>query len=217
MTMRFKVCAVAAATWLAAHAAWAQNQEFSFYGGIQESPHSTVKHGATSFGAGWKGKSLNAPIYYGLRYTRWNNNNTGWSLNFAHAKAYADEETKAKNDGYTTLEFTDGSNPLTLNYLWKLDPIYSFNPYVGVGAGIAIPYVEIRKKLETTKDKDWGFQYGGPVLRFSAGLSRPINDRWSWFAEYDFHYLMLNVKHNEGRLKTNLIHNALNLGLGYRF
>jgi lipid A oxidase len=216
MTMSFKICSVAAATLLAANTAWAQNQEFSFYGGIQESPHSTVEHAGSSFGAGWEGKSLTSPIYYGVRYTRWNDDNTGWSVNFTHAKAYADDKTRIKNGGYETLEFTDGSNPLTVNHLWKLDPIYSFNPYVGVGAGIAIPHVEIIK-TGNTKDKDWGYQYGGPALRFSAGVSRPINERWKWLAEYDFHYLMLNVKHQDGSLKTNLIHNAFNLGLAYSF
>lgn len=213
--MRLKNTVLAIVALFAAHAAVAQNQEFSFYGGIQESPHSSVKHGSDRFTAGWKGKSLNAPIYYGLRYTRWNDDNTGWSINFAHAKAYSDDKTRSENN-YKTLEFTDGSNPLTVNYLWKLEPMYSFNPYVGVGAGISIPHVEIIKTGDS-KDKDWGFQYGGPVLRFSAGVSRPINERWNWFAEYDFHYLMLNVKHKDGRLKTNLIHNALNLGVGYRF
>jgi lipid A oxidase len=215
--MRLKNSLLVIAAISGMQAASAQNQEISFYGGIQESPHSTVKHDGNSFGAGWKGKSLTAPIYYGLRYTRWSDNQTGWSINFAHAKAYADDKALAKNGGYRTLEFTDGSNPITVNYLWKFDPVYSFNPYVGLGAGISIPYVEIRKQSEEKKDKNWGFQYGGPVLRFSAGVSRPINEQWNWFVEYDFHYLMLNVKHNEGRLKTNLIHNALNLGVGYRF
>lgn len=214
--MRMNVCVAAAVTLLAAEFSLAQNQELSFYGGIQESPHSTVEHAGNSFGAGWKGKSLTAPPYYGLRYTRWNDDNTGWQLNFAHTKAYSDDATRSGN-GYNTLEFTDGSNPLTVNYLSKLDPIHGFNPYVGLGAGISIPHVEIIKNPATTKDKHWGFQYGGPVLRFSAGVSQPINERWNWFAEYDFHYLMLNVNHEDGRLKTNLIHNALNLGLAYRF
>lgn len=216
--MRTHTLALAVAVVMSTNVVHAQHSEFVFYGGIQESPHSTVHHGANRFGAGWKGKSLSAPIYYGLRYTQWNPENTaGWSLNFAHTKAYADDKTLGKNGAYRRLELTDGSNPLTVNHLWRLQPLYGFNPYVGVGAGIAIPYVEIRKESEDKKDKDWGFQYGGPVLRFSAGVSRPINAQWNWFAEYDFHYLMLNVKHNEGRFKTNLIHNALNIGLGYRF
>jgi lipid A oxidase len=214
--MRINSILLAIVALLGAQKALAQEREFSFYVGIQESPHSTITHGETSFGAGWKGKSLNAPIYYGFRYTHWKDDNTGWSINFAHAKAYADDKTKAKNGGYRTLEFTDGSNPLTLNYLWKLDSRYSFQPHVGVGAGISIPHVEIIKS-DGSKDKEWGFQYGGPVLRFSVGVSRPIDERWNWFAGYDFHYLMLDVKHKDGRFTTDLIHNAFNLGVGYRF
>jgi lipid A oxidase len=198
-----------------AQTSFAQQNEVTFFGGIQESPHSTVKHGDKSFTAGWEGRSLRAPFYYGFRYTRWNNN-TGWSVNFAHGKAYADSKTKRDN-GYQTLEFTDGSNPLTLNYLWRFDPVWNFTPHIGVGAGVAIPHVEIKTDNETTKDKDWGFQLTGPVARFSAGVSYPINDSWNALLEYDIHYIQMNVKHGEGRLKTNMIHNALNLGLSYRF
>ena len=213
--MRLKRCVLLAGILLAANTACAQNQELSFYGGIQESPRSTVKHAGGSFEAGWKGKSLKAPIYYGLRYTRWNGDNTGWSINFSHTKAYSDDKTRFNNN-YKRLEFTDGSNPLTLNHLWKLEPTYRLTPYFGLGAGISIPHVEIIK-TDGSKGKDWGYQYGGPVLRLHAGVSRPINKDWNWFAEYDLHYLMLNVKHEDGRLKTNLTHNALNLGVGYRF
>ncbi len=50
--MRLKNTVLTIVDLLGAHAAVAQNQAFSFYGGIQESPHSTVNHGVNSFGAG---------------------------------------------------------------------------------------------------------------------------------------------------------------------
>lgn len=213
--MRLQALLLALAIFSISNTSLAQSQQVVFYGGIQESPHSTVRHAGERFGAGWEGKPLQTPIYYGLRYTRWADDNTGWSVNFAHSKAYADDKTK-RNNGYQTLEFTDGSNPLTLNRLFRFDSIRGWDPYLGVGAGVSIPHVEIIKS-DGTKGRHWGFQYGGPVLRFSAGISHPITNHWNWFAEYDFHYLMLNVKHEDGRLKTNLIHNALNLGIGYTF
>jgi lipid A oxidase len=174
-----------------------------------------VDHAGSSFTAGWKGKSFSPPPYYGLRYTRWSDRGTGWSFNLTHAKAYADGETLAKNGGYQRLEFTDGSNPITINHLWKFAPIDGLTPHFGLGAGIAVPHVEIQRVGETRRTFE--YQYGGPVLRFALGLSRPFTERWGWFVEYDFHYLMLDVEHHDGRLKTNLIHNALNFGLSYRF
>jgi lipid A oxidase len=195
----------------------AQQHQISMFGGVQEAPHSTVTHGSDSFVAGWEGRSLSSPLYYGVRYVRWINEKAAWSINFTHSKAYADEGTLEKNGGYSVLEFTDGSNPLTINYIRKLNVISGFDPYVSFGAGISIPHVEIRKNSETSNDTSWGYQFGGPVLRASAGVSRPINNRWSIFGEYDIHYILLDVKHGAGRFKTKLIHNSLNLGISYSF
>lgn len=210
-----KIILVAFAISFMANTSVAQQNEVTFFSGVQESPHSTVRHRGNSFTAGWEGRSLRAPFYYGFRYTRWKDN-SGWSVNFAHGKAYADSKTKRDN-GYSTLEFTDGSNPLTLNYLWRFDPMFNFTPHIGVGAGVAIPHVEIMTTNEARKDKDWGFQLTGPVARFSAGITYPFNENWGMLLEYDFHYIHMNVKHGEGRLRTNMIHNALNVGINYSF
>ena len=87
---------------------------------------------------------------------------------------------------------------------------------VGVGAGVSIPHVEV-KRPQQSRDSNWGYQLGGPVLRASLGVNYAINDSWGVLLEYDIHYLMMNVKTDEGRLRTNLIHNAVNLGLSYSF
>ncbi|MFM7025490.1 MAG: outer membrane protein [Limnohabitans sp.] len=208
--------ACAALVCLSQTPAMAEQEEFSFYGGIQESPHSTVKIGEERIGAGWEGKSFSSPPYYGLRYTRWLDDQTGWSINYAHAKAYSNDKTRTKYE-YKVLEFTDGVNPITVNYLRKFEPVSGWTPYAGVGIGFAVPHVEVQKD---TRDavKTSEFQFGGgPVFRFSMGGNRPINDKWGWFVEYDFHYVMLDVKHKNEPVKTNLIHNALNVGLNYRF
>ena len=44
-----------------------------------------------------------------------------------------------------------------------------------------------------------------------------MNDKWSIIGEYQFHYLKLDTRVEGGRLKTNLINNAINIGVGYRF
>lgn len=192
----------------------AQQQQFSFYGGIQESPHSTVKHGGVDIGAGWKGKSLSSPQYYGFRYTRWLDEQNGWSVNFTHSKAYSDDFTRQKYN-YKVLEFTDGVNPITLNYVRRYDLYKGWTPYAAAGIGFAIPHVEVQKKDSDLKTSEYQFSRA-PAFRLSLGGSKKINESWSWFMEYDFHYVMLNVKHDTS-VKTNLIHNAFNLGVNYSF
>jgi lipid A oxidase len=55
------------------------------------------------------------------------------------------------------------------------------------------------------------------VLTGLAGFKYPLNDRWDLLTELHVHYMMLDVKVDGGRLKTNLVTNALNLGVSYRF
>lgn len=213
--MKKLMTATAALFCLSQLPAMAQQQEFSFYGGIQESPHSTVKIGTEKIGAGWEGKSFSSPPYYGLRYTRWMDERSGWSINYAHSKAYSNAKTRSQY-GYQVLEFTDGVNPITLNYLRKFDALGGWTPYAGVGVGFAVPHVEVQREGSPVKTSEFQFG-GGPVFRASLGGKRQINDKWGWFVEYDFHYVMLDVKHAGEAVKTNLIHNALNVGLNYRF
>lgn len=208
------LAATALAMMMTAHVAQAQQNEITVFGGVQTAPHSTVTHGNARFKAGWEGRSFQMPPYYGIRYTRWQGNH-GLSLNFTHGKVYSDAQTRAANN-YDILEFTDGSNPLTVNYLHRFAPMAGFTPMLGVGVGVSIPHVEV-KRPNQDRDSNWGYQLGGPVLRASAGVNYAITDNWGVLLEYDFTYLMMNVKTDEGRLRTNLIHNAINLGLSYSF
>ena len=94
--------------------------EISIYGGIQSSPHSRITGKPDSNGAqyselvGWKGKSFDAPIYYGIRATFWNSNKLNYGAEFTHAKAYA-PSSALQSAGFDRLEFTDGHNIITLN------------------------------------------------------------------------------------------------------
>ena len=60
--------------------------ELSFYGGVQEAPHSNVtvdRPGTASdrdFTAGWEGNSFDAPPHYGLRATWWRGDDLGFEL-----------------------------------------------------------------------------------------------------------------------------------------
>jgi lipid A oxidase len=157
---------------------------------------------------------MSFPIYLGLRYTEWMDDEWGWAVNYSHTKAKANATTLATNR-YSRLEFTDGANPVTLVALRRFAPMNGgIKPYVGVGAGISVPHVEVER---TGGVKTYEYQYGGPVLTGLAGFKYPLNDRWDLLTELHVHYMMLDVKVDGGRLKTNLVTNALNLGVSYRF
>jgi lipid A oxidase len=200
-------------------AAFAQS-ELGFYGGSQGSPHSNVSGndpggvGVFDFTAGWEGRSGAMPPYYGFRYTRWTSETLGWGIDFNHAKIYADDATLAAS-GFSRLEFTDGLNLLTLNAFRRWgDTGWSVAPYVGAGLGIAIPHVEVTSTGGTTFE----YQITGPAVQWVAGASYPINDRWSVFGEYKGSYSVNSAELvSGGFLDTNIITNALNVGVSLGF
>lgn len=217
------IAALALVGVVAAHA----ETELTVYSGIQSSPHNTIKDpNGNEFTGGWEGKSFAMPPYYGFRYTNWTDAKWGWNLNFVHAKAYSDDKTRA-NGGYKVLEFTDGANPITVNMMRRFDKTEGgYTPYAGFGAGISVPHVELQRDPSypgvTNTKRTFKFQYGGPVLAGLVGVTYPINDKLNFMAEYSMHYLMLNVKmegepEGANRFKTNLITNAINVGVNYKY
>ena len=197
----------------------AQEIELSFYTGVQSAPHSTVDFtdalgASTRFTAGWEGLSAEMPPYYGLRATRWSDSGFGWGLEFTHAKVYADATTLATN-GFSVLEMTDGINILTVNAQRRWQNDSRWTPYVGAGLGIAIPHVEVTTPLGNCT---FEYQFTGPALRLIAGVSYEINDRWSVFGEYNGTYSMHDVSlTGGGTMQTNIVTNALNVGVSIRF
>ncbi|TKV75151.1 outer membrane beta-barrel protein [Rhizobium sp. AU243] len=200
-------------------AAIAGEFEISGYGGWQSAPHSDVKvSDGPDFQAGWEGKSFSNPPYWGVRGTYWFDEgqlrNFGISLDFTHDKVYADDETLARS-GWSHFEFTDGLNLLTLNALYRF-PLESLpiTPYVGAGVGINVPHVEVYRP----SGKTFEYQFGGATLQAQAGLSYRITDNWSTFVEYKGTYSFVDVDiDNGGSLKTDIITNAVNFGVAYKF
>ncbi len=210
--------AVSLSVGVMAGGALAQQFQVSAYGGWQSAPHSVVEvTDGTSFTAGWEGKSFEAPIYYGLRGTWWLDEmglpNTGLSIDFSHTKVYSDDETRAEA-GYDVLEFTDGLNNLTANLLYRFEPIGVVTPYIGAGAGVVLPHVEVTRPSGTTFE----YQYGGPSVQVQAGLSYQFTENWSAFVEYKGNYSWVDVEIDSGdRLATNIVTNAVNLGVSFHF
>ncbi len=202
--------------------ATAQEFQLSVYGGLQTLPHSVVEGndpggaGVFSFTAGWEGNSFEAPPYYGLRGTWWQNETLGFSLDFAHTKAYADAETLT-DSGFPVLEFTDGLNTLTVNALRRFpNEDRRWTPYVGAGVGIAVPHVEVQTTGGSARTFE--YQYGGVAAQFQGGIEYELNESWSVFGEYKMNYVDLDVDlDGGGTLSTNLITNAFNIGAGFSF
>lgn len=193
--------------------------ELSFYGGAQNAPSSVVTVTGDSvipddeFRMGWVGKSLSAPPYYGFRATVWKTPSFGYGLDFAHAKIYP--EDGGLPEGYGFLEFTDGLNTLTVNaYRRWNNALGDITPYVGGGLGISIPFVEVVYGSSET----FGYQVAGPAATWIAGASYPINDRWSVFGEYKGSYTQNVVDLDTGgKLKNDVVTNAVNVGLSFKF
>jgi lipid A oxidase len=208
-------CALLATTAPAA----AGDVELSFYFGVQDAPHSRVHIndpgglGQQSFLSDWEGRSFSMPPYYGVRATWWQSDRLGFALDYNHAKVYASDDTREDN-GFSVLEFTDGLNIITADVLYRWPGPRRWTPYVGGGLGISVPHVEVT----TAGGRTFKYEYGGPAVALMAGVSYRMNDTWSLFGEYKGTYSKNDVDlDNGGSLKTDIVTNAVNLGVSFRF
>jgi lipid A oxidase len=212
MTFRTKLAVLGLSAALFAAQASHAETELSFYGGYQTAPHSVVTSPAGTDTVGWLGKSFAPPPYYGLRATVWNDTGFGWGVDINHAKVYADTPA---DYGYERLEFTDGLNIVTATVFQRYDRGGRFTPYLGAGLGVAVPHVDIRP---VGGAHTFGYQLTGPAVKWVAGVSMPMGDRWKAFAEYTGTYSDHKVDlASGGTLRTSLVTNALNLGVSYSF
>ena len=192
--------------------------QLSFYGGVQSAPASDIsirdpEIGNDDFSQEWEGRSFDAPPYYGIRATRWQSPTFGFGLDFAHNKVYpADGSLPA---GYEVLEFTDGLNTLTVNAYRRWNAAFGdVTPYVGGGIGVALPHVEVTNGASET----FGYQLTGPAATVIAGASMPINDQWSIFGEYKGTFSSNTADLDSGgTLETDIVTNALNVGVSFDF
>ncbi|PRX07271.1 UNVERIFIED_ORG: lipid A oxidase [Martelella mediterranea] len=197
----------------------AAEMTLSLYGGYQSAPHSEIDiDGVRAFTAGWEGRSFTWPVYWGARGTLWLDDyqmpNLGIALDFSHTKVYADDETLAKA-GWSHFEYSDGLNLLTLNALYRFPLNDSkWTPYVGLGAGINVPHVEVTRPSGRT----YGYQFGGPTLQAQAGLAYSFARNWDAFLEYKANYSWVDVDIDSGdSMKSNIWTNAVNLGVSFSF
>jgi lipid A oxidase len=190
--------------------------ELSFYTGVQSAQPSDVSIRdplllPVNTRMDWRGRSFDAPLYYGLRATSWRSGSFGVGLDFAHNKIYP----SSLPDGYDVLEMTDGLNTLTVNAYRRWDSVIgNLVPYVGGGIGIAVPHVEVINDMSQTS----GYQLTGPAATLIAGASLPLNDQWSVFGEYKGTYSANTAELDSGgTLEADIVTNALNFGVSFNF
>ncbi len=190
--------------------------EVSLYLGAQSVQESDVS-GVINRSIDWEGRSDESPPYYGGRITWWQPSGWGWGIELTHTKAYASDEDLAAL-GFSSLEFSDGHNILTVNVHRRWEGIWAngkITPYVLAGVGVAIPHVDATPIGDTST---FGYQLTGPAVRLGAGAQYALNDRWGLFAEYQFTYSDNDVDLDSGgSFDTEIVTNAINVGVSYSF
>jgi hypothetical protein len=89
------------------------------------------------------------------------------------------------------LEFSHGHNMLIPTALLRLGSLApGLRPYVGVGAGLALPHVEVWPAGEPDASKTNEYQAAGPAFQAVAGIELQ-GARGSYFLEYKFTYASL--------------------------
>jgi lipid A oxidase len=173
----------------------------------------------------WDGLSFTfdgeAP-YYGARFTYWPDALPNWGFMFdlTHAKVRAKEGATVTYSGtasgsdqighiFDRLEFTDGFTLLTVNGMYRFEPMDRFRPYVGAGLGINIPHVEVTgagggpaSGLPTTFE----YTYGGLAAQALAGVDIKLTKHISLFTEYKFSWAGVNAPLSDPayRIRTDL-------------
>jgi lipid A oxidase len=89
-----------------------------------------------------------------------------------------------------------------------------FVPYVGAGAGVNIPHVEVTRGSGRT----FAYQLGGATLQAQAGVAYEFTKNWSGFLEYKGNYSWVDVDIDSGpTLKTKILTDAVKVGVSYKF
>lgn len=213
--------------------------QLGVYGGISESFDSdvTLKQpngtNLTFYDMPWDGKSFVAPPYWGARGIYWFDASPNWGVmvDYNHAKIYSDLGASVKVSGtrngtpvngkdqvsntFTTLEFTDGLNEIYLGgmYRWQHE---RWTPYVGFGAGLSFPHVEIQRTGSSVKTFE--YQITGIAVEGLVGVEYRITPRLSAFGDYKLSFSSndADVK-GGGTLDTDVWTNHFILGLSLRF
>lgn len=94
---------------------------------------------------------------------------------------------------FDRLEFTHGHNVLLFTPLLRLANITPrIRPYLGVGAGFALPHVEVWFPREARDRRTSEYQFAGPAAQAVAGVEIRTG-RMAYFIEYKFSYAWISA------------------------
>ena len=168
--------------------------DLSFYGGIAEaaSPGSTDG-------------SVAASDTFGLRLLRWTDDALGYGIDFSRTSLEpAATGTDSEPRRLDTLTATAA-------YRWP-DSLGGVTPYVTGGLGVALPLVE------TAGSGDATYRIGGPAAALAGGIRYDVTDSASIFSEVRVTASRLSVDLEDGGTQSSdLLTNAVNLGVSFRF
>lgn len=212
----------------------------SLYGGVAYTLDSDVTLKAsgdthlTYHSVSWDDDSFAEPQYFGLRLTYWLSRQSPWGLavDFTHSKMIAELDdavsvngrrggeivntTEVLGDSFLKLEFSHGHNLLTANLLYRWlaqrQPSWlgRLEPYIGLGAGVALPHVEAQAGPLPTGN----YQFGGPAFQGLAGLNLDLMKHLAVFTEFRLSYAHIDVDlRGGGSLETDAWTYHFNIGL----
>jgi lipid A oxidase len=200
----------------------AAEPQLSIYGGFNANFSSDVSLRAGPINddrsVDWEGGGVDFPPYWGVRGIYWLSRSSSWgfAIDYTHQKATAEIDFGADLI-FDRLEFTDGNNLLIFEVLYRFAPAMNGTlvPYVGVGAGVTIPHVEVTLDNGSRTSE---YQLAGPAAQVLAGLEYKLDNSWSLFTEAKLSYSHISADLNGGgRLETELWSPQLAIGLTYRF
>jgi len=184
----------------------------------------------------WDDKSFENPLYWGLRLTYWLPQADDWgiALDFTHSKIHADLNATVRVSGvragvpvnaqepirntFDDLAMSHGFNLLTLNAMhrWQGNAGWwrGMTPYVGLGAGVAYPHVEVKVGSSVTDE----YQLAGWVVNGMAGVNYELGKGYALFGEFKLSYADIHADlQGGGGLDTRIWTNHIYLGVTHHF
>lgn len=190
----------------------------------------------TFHGVDWDSDAFEEPQYFGLRLTYWLSRQSPWgfAIDLVHDKMIAelDQEVlvtgrrrgervdadEVLGDTFSKLEFSHGHNLLTANVFYRWLPrgrsrpswLGRLQPYIGLGAGVAVPHVEVIIDLVSTGE----YQFAGPAVQGLGGVDIDLMKHLSLFVELRLSYAHIDADLNGGgSVETDALTYHLSIGL----
>jgi lipid A oxidase len=187
----------------------------------------------------YEGRDFETPPYYGVRLSYFLAEHPHWGLGaeFFHAKMYLDtgetvhvtgtragapvNDSERVGDTIQSFNASHGLNFLTLDAIYRWLPgrrgedfLGRFQPYVGAGAGVAIPHVESMINGMSYGD----YQWHGPAIQGFVGTNFDLIRHLSLFVEYKFTYANLDgLSIPGGSIDVTPLTHHLVSGLSFHF